>query len=109
MPFVYSEKSDTTDTCLLEMSSVLRLNYSVHVPDVTSIYFFFLEFITTQTFMNNVNIGISSCWNLPQFILSRDVHLMLCIYLTLNHIDRDAIWIGRDAANIYRDASRRMT
>ena len=30
---------------------------------------------------------------------------MLCIYLTLNHIDRNAIWIGRDAANIYRDAS----
>ena len=33
---------------------------------------------------------------------------MLCIDLTLNHIDRDAIWIGRDVANIYRDASRRI-
>ena len=33
---------------------------------------------------------------------------MLCIYLTLNHIDRDAIWIGCNVANIYRDALRRI-
>ena len=44
------------------------------------------------------------------FLRTRDVinKSRLIFRLTIYwHIDRDAIWIGRDAANIYRDASRR--
>ena len=33
--------------------------------------------------------------------------LMLCIYRTLNHIDRNALWIDLNAGDINRNASQR--
>ena len=40
------------------------------------------------------------------YVLQKRLVLLLCIYRTLNHIDRNALWIDLNAEDIHRNASQ---